>query len=158
MGGRRARSGTPLRSRGAGRDTGRQRGDAEDKTGGPRPKQARRHPWSPQVVPCPPDRADVAEQAYALDSKSSGRKVMRVQLPPSAPIPYSRPSPGLAAPGAGAIADAPAPPPLLAAEPAPVAAGSRSRDAVETVGHDALDLCPRCPVDRRVAGDERLAR
>jgi hypothetical protein len=31
-------------------------------------------------------QADVAEQAYALDSKSSDRKVMRVQLPPSAPI------------------------------------------------------------------------
>src|ERR1035437_5013247 len=31
-------------------------------------------------------QADVAEQAYALDSKSSDRKVMRVQLPPSAPL------------------------------------------------------------------------
>ena len=33
----------------------------------------------------PAGRADVAELAYALDSKSSGREVMRVQLPPSAP-------------------------------------------------------------------------
>ena len=32
----------------------------------------------------------MAELAYALDSKSSGREVMRVQLPPSAPIPYPR--------------------------------------------------------------------
>ena len=38
----------------------------------------------------PAGRADVAELAYALDSKSSGREVMRVQLPPSAPIPYPR--------------------------------------------------------------------
>ena len=38
----------------------------------------------------PAGQADVAEQAYALDSKSSGRKVMRVQLPPSAPIPFER--------------------------------------------------------------------
>ena len=51
---------------------------------------AGRHPRTPQAVPCPPDRADVAELAYALDSKSSGREVMRVQLPPSAPIPYPR--------------------------------------------------------------------
>ena len=36
----------------------------------------------------PAGRADVAELAYALDSKSSGREVMRVQLPPSAPTPY----------------------------------------------------------------------
>lgn len=38
----------------------------------------------------PAGRADVAELAYALDSKSSDRKVMRVQLPPSAPTPYPR--------------------------------------------------------------------
>src|SRR5664280_958699 len=38
----------------------------------------------------PAGRADVAELAYALDSKSSGREVMRVQLPPSAPIPFER--------------------------------------------------------------------
>ena len=30
----------------------------------------------------------MAELAYALDSKSSGREVMRVRLPPSAPIPH----------------------------------------------------------------------
>jgi hypothetical protein len=41
-----------------------------------------------EAVPCPPGPADVAELAYALDSKSSGREVMRVQLPPSAPTPY----------------------------------------------------------------------
>ena len=38
----------------------------------------------------PAGPADVAELAYALDSKSSGREVMRVQLPPSAPTPYPR--------------------------------------------------------------------
>ena len=38
----------------------------------------------------PAGRADVAELAYALDSKSSDRKVMRVQLPPSAPLPFER--------------------------------------------------------------------
>jgi hypothetical protein len=44
-----------------------------------------------QAVRCAPDRADVAELAYALDSKSSGREVMRVQLPPSAPLPPNMP-------------------------------------------------------------------
>ena len=45
------------------------------------------HPIDLAGCTMPAGRADVAELAYALDSKSSGREVMRVQLPPSAPIP-----------------------------------------------------------------------
>ena len=49
---------------------------------------ARPHPIDLAGCTMPAGRADVAELAYALDSKSSGREVMRVQLPPSAPLPF----------------------------------------------------------------------
>ena len=93
----------------------------------------------------PAGRADVAELAYALDSKSSDRKVMRVQLPPSAP----RPSSG-AARGAHPSIRASGPAEaqgrtqrLLAVEAAAAAAAAaaeRRRDAVEAVGRSVAVL------------------
>jgi hypothetical protein len=94
---------------------------------------ARPHPIDLPGCTMPAGRADVAELAYALDSKSSGREVMRVQLPPSAPL---RPV------GMGATRESPDVAwPALAAEPAaPTAATTTSRrNAVEAVSHDVPD-------------------
>ncbi len=83
------------------------------------------HPIDLAGCTMPAGRADVAELAYALDSKSSGREVMRVQLPPSAPLPQGPEPRG----GVEAVREARAP---LAVQAA-TAAAARARGGLGRV-------------------------